>query len=64
MKAWGYGEGYQHAHAQPQARTDMECLPASLSGSIFYEPTDRGMEQRIRERLAHLRANFEPPSTP
>jgi len=55
MKEWGYGEGYQHAHQSPEALNTMECLPERLRGTIFYEPTDRGLEQRIRERLAEIR---------
>jgi putative ATPase len=33
----------------------MECLPESLRGSVFYEPLDRGVEQRIAERLREIR---------
>ncbi len=55
MKQWGYGAGYQHAHKFEDALPDMECLPESLAGSIFYEPTDRGAEQRIAERLRQIR---------
>jgi putative ATPase len=55
MKAWGYGEGYQHAHNVENAIPDMECLPPSLAGRQYYFPTDRGMEKRIRERLAEIR---------
>jgi putative ATPase len=33
----------------------MQCLPESLAGSVFYEPTSRGVEARIRERLAEIR---------
>ncbi len=60
MKQWGYGEGYQHAHLAPDAVTDMECLPPSLAGRIYYEPSNRGMERRIAERLAEIRALREP----
>jgi len=56
MKAWGYGAGYQHAHQFEGALPDMECLPESLAGAHFYEPTNRGFEQRIAERLEALRA--------
>jgi putative ATPase len=56
MKQWGYGEGYQHAHKLEDALPDMECLPESLAGTIFYEPTNRGLEQRIAERLAEIRS--------
>ena len=56
MKQWGYGAGYQHAHKFDDAMPDMECLPESLAGTRFYEPTGRGMEQRIRERLEEIRS--------
>ena len=48
MKQWGYGAGYQHAHKLEDALPDMECLPESLIGTRFYEPTKRGLEQRSR----------------
>jgi putative ATPase len=57
MKAWGYGEGYQHAHKFEDAMVDMECLPESLAGREYYFPTDRGVEARIRERLGEIRRN-------
>jgi putative ATPase len=55
MKKWGYGAGYQHAHKMDDALTDMECLPESLIGTRFYQPTRRGSEQRIAERLEEIR---------
>jgi putative ATPase len=55
MKAWGYGEGYQHAHQFANAIVDMECLPPSLAGRQYYFPTDRGLEKRIAERLEEIR---------
>jgi putative ATPase len=51
MKEFGYGKGYQYAHDAPDAATDMECLPPSQAGRVFYEPTDRGHEANIRQRL-------------
>jgi len=59
MKEWGYGEGYSHAHLEQDALTAMECLPPSLAGRVYYEPTDRGMERRIGERLAEIRVARE-----
>ena len=56
MKEWGYGAGYQHAHQFEDAMNTMDCLPDSLRGTVFYEPTGRGLEQRIRERLEEIRA--------
>jgi putative ATPase len=55
MKEMGYATGYKHAHKESDAFTDMECMPATLAGTAFYEPTERGFEQRLRERLEWLR---------
>lgn len=55
MKDIGYGHGYQHAHNRPDAVVDMECLPSALVGRQYYHPSDRGVEQRIQERLAEWR---------
>ena len=62
MKQWGYGAGYQHAHKLEDALPDMECLPESLVGTRFYEPTKRGLEQRIAERLEEIRSRKRPKS--
>jgi len=56
MKEWGYGSGYQHAHQQPEALTTMPCLPEALAGQRFYEPSTRGFEARLKERLEAIRA--------
>ncbi|MDX2179497.1 MAG: replication-associated recombination protein A [Bryobacteraceae bacterium] len=63
MKAWGYGEGYRHAHLEPDAVTTMECLPPSLAGREFYHPSDRGTEERISKRLTELRRLRRAPDT-
>jgi putative ATPase len=55
MKSWGYGEGYEHAHGFEEALNTMECLPDSLKGTIFYQPTSRGLEERISNRLKEIR---------
>jgi putative ATPase len=51
----GYGKGYQYAHHAEEKVTDMTCLPESLAGRIYYQPTDQGFEARIRQRLAEIR---------
>jgi len=56
MKEWGYGADYQHAHQFEDAMNSMECLPDNLRGTEFYRPTERGVEQRISQRLAEIRA--------
>ena len=66
MKQWGYGAGYQHAHQFEDALpAGMECLPESLAGTVFYEPTNRGAEQRLSERLREIRnrKKNQPPKT-
>jgi putative ATPase len=61
MKQWGYGAGYQHAHQFEEALPDMACLPESLMGTMFYEPTQRGEEGRISERLEEIRQRRRQP---
>jgi len=56
MRELGYGKGYQYAHDLQDKVADMECLPASLLGHRYYEPTDQGMERRIREILESIKA--------
>ena len=64
MKEWGYGAGYQHAHQFVDAMNTMECLPERLRGTEFYHPTERGVEKRISERLAEIRARRRPQPPP
>jgi putative ATPase len=59
MKELGYGEGYKYAHDFEEKVTDMECLPENLKGRQWYFPTEEGVEKRIRERLAALKAKKE-----
>jgi putative ATPase len=60
MKELGYAQGYRHAHQEPDAVTDMTCLPPSLAGERFYEPTNRGFEQKLQERLRWLEERRHP----
>ena len=55
MKAEGYAEGYQYPHDYPDAVVDQDYLPDKLRGSSFYQPTDRGYEKIIKERLDYWR---------
>ena len=56
MKNLGYGKGYQYAHDTDDKLTDMRCLPDSLLGRVYYEPTEQGLEARFKERLAQIKA--------
>ncbi len=51
MAHLGYGKGYQHAHDDEEAVTDMECLPPSVRGRRFYRPTERGYEKTVRQLM-------------
>ncbi len=55
MKNIGYGNDYKYAHEFDNAVTDMTCLPESLSGRRYFQPTDRGFEQRLRQRMEEIR---------
>ncbi len=60
MKEMGYGDSYQYAHDYDDAFVAGESyLPEALSGSVFYEPVDRGLEIKIGEKLAYLRKQNE-----
>jgi putative ATPase len=55
MKGLGYGRGYQYAHDLESKVADMECLPENLRGRVYYQPTNEGIEKRIRERLKEIK---------
>jgi putative ATPase len=56
MKKEGYGEGYRYAHDENEGVAAGEVyLPDELAGERFYEPTDRGYERAIGERLRRIR---------
>ena len=55
MKAWGYGEGYRYPHDEGGHAEGETYLPDELAGKRYYEPSDQGLEARIRERLERLR---------
>jgi len=56
MKGLGYGKGYRYAHDEEGAYAAGEhYLPDDMKPQKFYEPTDRGLEAKIREKLERLR---------
>jgi len=57
MKELGYGKDYRYAHNEPGAFAAGErYLPEGLPERHYYEPVPRGLEIRIGEALARLRA--------
>ncbi|MDQ2736836.1 MAG: replication-associated recombination protein A [Pseudomonadota bacterium] len=60
MKNLDYGKGYRYAHDESDAFAAGESYwPDGLAPPRFYEPAPRGLEIRIGERLADLRARNE-----
>ena len=58
MKDLEYGKGYRYAHDEAAGIADMECLPPAHRDRRFYEPTDRGFESTIRERISERRSRL------
>jgi len=56
MKSEGYGAGYRYPHDAPDAFVGKRNLPEGVSEGPFYEPTDRGAEKEIAERVRSWRA--------
>jgi putative ATPase len=57
MKTLGHGKDYRYAHDEQEAYAAGESyLPDGMPSVAWYEPTDRGLEAKIREKLAYLRA--------
>ncbi len=56
MKQLDYGKGYRYAHEEAEGYAAGETyFPDGMPEVSFYEPTDRGLEAKIAEKLAHLR---------
>ncbi len=57
MKQLGHGEGYRYAHDEPDAYAAGETyLPEGVNAPRWYEPSTRGLEAQIADKLARLRA--------
>ena len=55
MKAEGYGAGYEYDHNAPDGVSGQNYFPDGLERGDFYQPTDRGLEREVAERLAAWR---------
>jgi putative ATPase len=55
MKELDYGKGYRYAHDEEDKVADMDCLPPSLMGRRYFEPTQEGREKQLSQRLEELR---------
>jgi putative ATPase len=55
MKDLGYGAEYRYAHDEPGAYAAGEqYLPPEMTGTRYYQPTNRGLETKIGEKLDYL----------
>jgi putative ATPase len=53
MKSLGYGAGYQYDHDNEDAFSGADYWPEEMAPQTFYQPTPRGFEAKIAERLAY-----------
>jgi putative ATPase len=51
MKTVGYGKGYAYDHSTEGGFSGQDYWPEKMDAQSFYEPTDRGFEARVKERL-------------
>jgi putative ATPase len=55
MKELDYGKGYLYAHDEEGRVADMDCLPDSLRGHSYYQPTQEGREKLLAQRMEEIR---------
>ena len=55
MKELNYGKGYQYAHDTKEKLTNMQCLPDSLAGKVYYNPTEQGLEAKYKDKLEKIK---------
>jgi putative ATPase len=56
MRQLGYGAGYQYDHNETDAFSGQNYFPEDMPRQVFYQPTDRGREAAIKERLERWNA--------
>ncbi len=54
MKELDYGKDYQYAHDVEGKVAAMECLPPSLAGKSYYQPTNEGRERLLAQRMDEI----------
>ena len=54
MKELDYGRDYQYAHDVEGRVADMQCLPDSLAGRRYYQPTQEGREKLLAQRMDEI----------
>ncbi|MGD2124883.1 MAG: replication-associated recombination protein A [Desulfobacteraceae bacterium] len=59
MKELGYSRGYLYPHNYPGGWVEQTYMPETIKDRAFYKPTERGLEKKIRERMAMLKNKKE-----
>ena len=55
MQNLNYGKGYKYAHDYEDKLTTMECMPPTLLGKTYYQPTTQGNEIKFKQRLEQIK---------
>ncbi len=55
MNELNYGKGYKYAHDYEEKITSMQCLPDSLVGTEYYNPTKQGLEIKYKTKLEQIK---------
>lgn len=55
MKDLGYGKGYRYAHDFEGGVIGQQNLPERIAGRSYYQPTDRGLERELADRMQRIR---------
>ena len=59
LEELGHGKGYRYAHSEPGGFSQGQTyFPEEMGEQIYYEPTDRGLEIKIKEKLKQLRSHL------
>lgn len=59
MQNLDYGKNYNYSHNEPDGlSTQQKYFPEEMGEQIYYEPVDRGLEIKIKEKLQQLRKNI------
>jgi putative ATPase len=54
--------GYQYPHLTRQGIITEHYFPIGMKPRVFYDPTDRGFEREVRERLERIRSIVRSPT--
>ena len=53
----GHGAGYKYAHDYPNHYVEQQYMPSEVKGRVFYNSTENGYEQNIRDYFKKIKEN-------